>query len=540
MQRQWYYINQPACDLSSSGSFFNGSHVPLSTMFYHTPSSGGRLEPFLYCANTLAQLSATFTGSGIDLSDPDSDPSGAPAIKDKLKRVLSFSSMKDYKIVQESKYELHAIVNYENEHASVRETQYGLRPTPIEVGLFDHNQNEYVARETRTHSTGSLLAMRLEERESGPEVMSAVCVEHRLLLSIDRRALVTLSGHLRGPCTDLSVGVDGQVVVHESREAARVVNLSSLSVVTYNIWHNNPPSWIYHDPRERWERYELRLRHLLRSALGAADAPLPEALLMQEVRVDSQFRRPDDPLDGGSQLEHMLLLLTGLLAERRSGYSYQSVYQPMMQLVGRESLCSSRVRNEEGILLLVRSDFEVVDVSSWLLPRYMNDSRDDHQRGVLAATLLRNGQVYDVSTTHLSLFEQSRALSVRALLEVLDERLPAAGLAPVLQVLAGDLNAEPLEDSIATLSSSGLTDLGAASGGGLTFPTDEPAKRIDYVFARRSAAAVSSEATLLGALPTDDSKHLLAPEGERPEYGMLSDTSPLFASDHLGLRVDIL
>jgi endonuclease/exonuclease/phosphatase family metal-dependent hydrolase len=102
------------------------------------------------------------------------------------------------------------------------------------------------------------------------------------------------------------------------------------------------------------------------------------------------------------------------------------------------------------------------------------------------------------------------------------------------------LNAEPLEDSIVTLSSSGLTDLGAASGGGLTFPTDEPAKRIDYVFARRSAAAVSSEATLLGALPTDDSKHLLAPEGERPEYGMLSDTSPLFASDHLGLRVDIL
>ena len=550
MQRQWYYVNQPVCD-SYGGRFFNGSHVPLSTMFYHPSSStegiglAAAAEPFLYYANTLAQLSTTFAGSGIDLADPSSDPKAVPAIKEKLKRLLSYSDTKEYRILQERMYDLYTIVNYENEFSSVRQALYGLHPSPVEVGLFDHSQGEYVTKETRTHSTGSLLAMRLEERSA------ATCIEHRVLLNIDRRAFVTLSGHLHGPCIELDVSVDGQNQVTGDDGQSKVtgddgVRASSLSIVTYNIWHNNPPGWIYHDPDERWDRYEHRMQHRLREALGHSDRAPPDVLLLQEVRLDAQFRRPGDPLDGGSQLEHILRLLSVLLQERGDwSYSYQSVYQPMMQLVGRDSLCSSRVRNEEGVLLLVRSDIEVVEVSSWLLPRYLNDSRDDHQRGALGATLRRDGLLYDVSTTHLSLLEQSRGLSVRSLIDILDSRLPLDS-AISLQLLAGDMNAEPHEDSVSAISSSSsLTDTWTVHGGaaaGLTFPTDDPVKRIDYVFARGGGGggAVSSiKVDLLGALPTEDSMHLLSPVEQRPPYGMLSAASPLFASDHLGLRVDM-
>ena len=126
-----------------------------------------------------------------------------------------------------------------------------------------------------------------------------------------------------------------------------------------------------------------------------------------------------------------------------------------------------------------------------------------------------------------------------------------------LQVLVGDFNAEPDEPAIQFLQ--GLAPLSAGRGSpvytdfqdawltagheepqarsqdpaermhALTFPSDDPKKRIDLVLFRGGASRVR-----------DVSAALIAQEPEistvnDPGHGMLDRDSPLWASDHRGL-----
>ena len=73
---------------------------------------------------------------------------------------------------------------------------------------------------------------------------------------------------------------------------------------------------------------------------------------------------------------------------------------------------------------------------------------------------------------------------------------------------------------------------GEGSGGAPTFPTDAPTKRIDFVAVGRGGRAAS--AATIGGAPGDDGS-----ESPREGVGMLGEDSALWASDHLGVVVDV-
>jgi hypothetical protein len=135
-------------------------------------------------------------------------------------------------------------------------------------------------------------------------------------------------------------------------------NHHQLRVMTYNLWHNNPPSWVYHVRRMRWERYEKRLK-LFAENIVEHD---PDISTIQEVRLDAGFvsypsgrvvYSSDNPnpsnnngttattvdnqqqqehmkLDGGSQVEHLLAQLRDAWQRKgKGGYpDYHVVFQP--------------------------------------------------------------------------------------------------------------------------------------------------------------------------------------------------------------------
>ena len=122
-----------------------------------------------------------------------------------------------------------------------------------------------------------------------------------------------------------------------------------------------------------------------------------------------------------------------------------------------------------------------------------------------------------------------------------------------LQVLGGDFNAEPHEESIRLLSTH-WSDAYAAQypeSDGYTFPTNDPIKRIDYFFVNKQ---VNSDVSMIGSEPTEETMkyievihtltnaitdlatHCMIQVGGT---GMLDENAPQYASDHLGLKLVI-
>jgi endonuclease/exonuclease/phosphatase family metal-dependent hydrolase len=84
---------------------------------------------------------------------------------------------------------------------------------------------------------------------------------------------------------------------------------------------------------------------------------------------------------------------------------------------------------------------------------------------------------FDFHATHLGLTEAERAVQVSAII---------AAIGPGPSVLAGDLNAEPDDDTIAALRAGGFRDVFEASGTAPspTWPAAHPQRRIDWLWVR--------------------------------------------------------
>jgi endonuclease/exonuclease/phosphatase family metal-dependent hydrolase len=109
---------------------------------------------------------------------------------------------------------------------------------------------------------------------------------------------------------------------------------------------------------------------------------------------------------------------------------------------------------------------------------------------------LGSGRRLDVVVTHLHHSEGLDGTRVR--LAQLPRLLELAAGRPGT-VLLGDFNAEPASAEIALVRAAGLTDAFAAGGGGradeLTWPSDRPDRRIDYLWLSPDLAASEYAAT---------------------------------------------
>lgn len=123
-----------------------------------------------------------------------------------------------------------------------------------------------------------------------------------------------------------------------------------------------------------------------------------------------------------------------------------------------------------GYGIAIASRARLVNVREHRLPSFTE------QRGALQVTAVTamSGRNITVMCTHWGLDAEERQQQSAALAEILREVQR-----PLL--LCGDLNEEPDGPAVqALLSGTGLRDAGAGSTA-LTFPSDRPASRIDYI-----------------------------------------------------------
>jgi endonuclease/exonuclease/phosphatase family metal-dependent hydrolase len=118
---------------------------------------------------------------------------------------------------------------------------------------------------------------------------------------------------------------------------------------------------------------------------------------------------------------------------------------------------------------------------------HLDGSPGEEQRGLLSATLNVHGKKVSFNTTHTSASSQHDRLSQsQQILGLIDDADPA--------ILVGDLNAEPDDPEVQALTSV-YTDTWTAAGdggAGLTYPSEGPTKRIDFVLTTGAVEPLSS------------------------------------------------
>ncbi|OQR94307.1 hypothetical protein THRCLA_08200 [Thraustotheca clavata] len=287
-------------------------------------------------------------------------------------------------------------------------------------------------------------------------------------------------------------------------------------ILSYNVWNVNPPAEIYGRHR-RWDMYNKRLDHL-QTFLEEANADI---IGFQEVRIDDSF----GPVGYHAQAQH---LLDRLSREEYPHYVYRGA---MSYLNDRDPL----EHIEEGPMIV--SKYPIIHTDYKLLSRQVNDPNDVHQRLCLHAVVdVPNWGNIDVYVTHLSLSERSREQTMTEIWHYMQQGIG------VTQVLLGDLNAEPSSRGIQFLQgkltlSNEKTDLNDAwleyhhneptNPDDMTFPSDAPVKRIDFILYRGKGSVESCD--VIGQAPTKDT-------ASNPKtVGMLESNSPIYASDHRGV-----
>jgi endonuclease/exonuclease/phosphatase family metal-dependent hydrolase len=530
------------------------SASPLVECLWETSSSSSidELEdkcnkPYLYFGGILVRNNRNTTDSDIkgdiyrDAHTPTTTIKTSQAKQAIQKRLLQHDTI-SLNILSLNIWDMFMVENYMNsqdfEHYCY-ELVDTLKPVQGEVAFYDKITRQEIRSEWRDVRLGRMYAVTIDEFREKESL------KHKILVNVDTSGLASIVSHIwernsttLETSTSTTISIDGTSsnIMNDEIVSDRHINLR---VMTYNIWHNNPPSYLYGESTGRWKRYYQRLKHLA----SIITQHNPDIILLQEVRLDSTFRNPsiyEDAVykyyDAGSQLDHLL----GLLNKNE----YHSVFQPMMSFITTEKL----TRNEEGVAIL--SKYEIVDIDTLLLPRNFGDSSDNHQRGVLCAKVKINNTTYiDFMTTHFSLSHESRIASSKAIRQYSKIRENKHKINNnenlYFQIFGGDLNAEPHEESLDLLTKRDddyeLIDTWSYKNHhdqGYTFPTDEPIKRIDFILLKNmtghnNISIVNSR--LVGNEPTEETKYLI-----RPKIGMLDRYSPIYASDHLGLYTDFI
>jgi hypothetical protein len=127
-----------------------------------------------------------------------------------------------------------------------------------EIGLFDHVQNKYIEKKWRYTRLGMALAILVNV--TYPTSGNSFYEEHKILASADMAGKPSLSYHtwttkvLDTSTTELEAApqIDPNELIKHPIEPAstelegEIEDVKRLRIMTYNLWHNNPPSWIYH------------------------------------------------------------------------------------------------------------------------------------------------------------------------------------------------------------------------------------------------------------------------------------------------------
>jgi len=379
-------------------------------------------------------------------------------------------------------------------------------PYEVQIGVYNRASREWEEKYWRETNLGKIIAI----------VVDTVRRRHHCLVNIDVGGRQTLMMNIWKTSTSANV-VDEEV-----------------KIVTYNLWHTNPPHWALPDEQSRWERYNARVE-LFSQVLANEN---PDIILLQEVRLDNSLRggSAEDQSDGGNQMNHILRRLR----TQQPSVEWQYIFYPASSMFDETTY--QGFQQDEGLAILSKHPLDLSSLKVLLLPRLTQESSDDHSRIVLHATAMVADDVkIDVMTSHFSLSSVARERAV--------EFMQQAGIGTErVQVFGGDLNAEPHEGAIQLLKVQGFQDTWSelhVDEDGFSFPACRPTKRIDYLFFRPSGRGDRGETetiksiSIIGKESLEELKLGVLAGGIElaPEVGMLDAESLLWASDHFGLSL---
>jgi hypothetical protein len=125
-----------------------------------------------------------------------------------------------------------------------------------EIGLFDHEKGNYIDKKWRFLRLGMLLAAKVNLSNS--VTGNTTDETHSVVTTIDMLGKPTILFHswnletdrrdnqrqMSSPAIPAVQQIDGSFSP-PSLSAEDDVSTRRLRIMTYNLWHNNPPSWIY-------------------------------------------------------------------------------------------------------------------------------------------------------------------------------------------------------------------------------------------------------------------------------------------------------
>lgn len=229
-RQRWYYTGEYKFD-KPHNEFFEGATLDLFSLYNHQAvdqsylySGGLILVPF----NTLeSKENASFS---LEAGD-----------KSFIENVVGHSN---FDIMSTSSYKILLNPNYH------RVPRFGTEEVmQAEIGLFDHDREIFVEKKFNNISIGTLHASLLIVSPTNNE---SVGMLHKIMWTWDsfgRNSLIHHTWHKHKITTsnDSIEETKTNNACLEDRSASS--EPKKLRIMTYNLWHNNPPSWVYHDKR---------------------------------------------------------------------------------------------------------------------------------------------------------------------------------------------------------------------------------------------------------------------------------------------------
>lgn len=228
-RQRWYYTGKFKHDTVEE-EFFEGATLDLFSLYNYQSDD----QSYLYAGGLLlspvqpveSKENATFNLDSSDLSF--------------IHRVVASAS---FDVKSTSSYTIFLNPNY---HRIPRMGSQEI--LEAEVGLFDHDREEYIQLNSSTMSIGklhaSLVQVPADEHRAQPTL-------HRLMWTWDmfgRNSIIHHTWHVDH--TSLTSNTECTANANDAGTGKSGVDLEGkLRVMTYNLWHHNPPSWVYHDKR---------------------------------------------------------------------------------------------------------------------------------------------------------------------------------------------------------------------------------------------------------------------------------------------------
>ena len=227
---KWYYTRKFRNDgHPNTPQFFPGSNFNYLDLFYNRTDG----QPILFGGGMIL-MSETDPNAFFDNNTVHYLIQNTTFIPDEAVG----QTIENLESMQYNLYIINDYSNYPNNNISE------LMIMEEEIGLYDHSIRQFIDKQWRYMRLGIIVAARVNVTYQEQRGFSE---EHFILSTADMAGKPTILYHTwRRHLIEENQSVDAEVNHGNFIRTEDLTSLGRLRIMTYNLWHNNPPAWIYH------------------------------------------------------------------------------------------------------------------------------------------------------------------------------------------------------------------------------------------------------------------------------------------------------